>query len=83
MSSLEELGHLLHSVEQRLQEAGAQLGTCRLRLEEARQALSRLDPEHPETVIPPGLPRSADQIEWVQNTIELVSNTIRDFAGRL
>jgi hypothetical protein len=83
MSALDDTLAALNSVEQQLQEAGAHLGTCRRRLEEARQALTRLDPEHPETVLPPGLPRSNDQIERVQNTIELITNTIRDFATRL
>ncbi|GAA2337975.1 hypothetical protein GCM10009854_12670 [Saccharopolyspora halophila] len=83
MSSIDELVATLSSVEQQLEEAGAHLGTCRLRLEEARRALTRLDPEHPETVVPPGLPRSDDQIERVQHTIELTANTIRDFATRL
>ena len=83
MSALDETLARLNSAERQLAEAGAHLGTCRLRLEEARQALTRLDPEHPETVLPPGLPRSNDQIERVQHTIELIANTIRDFAGRL
>ncbi|MFC7341295.1 hypothetical protein [Saccharopolyspora griseoalba] len=83
MSALDETRAALSSVEQQLEEAGASLGTCRLRLEEARRALTRLDPEHPETVVPPGLPRSDDQVERVQNTIELITNTVRDFATRL
>jgi hypothetical protein len=83
VSSLDELQQVLQGIERQLEEAGAHLGTCQGKLDEARQALVRLDPEHPETILPPGLPRTHDQVERAQRLIDLVLNTIRDFATRL
>ncbi|RRO15390.1 hypothetical protein EIL87_15090 [Saccharopolyspora rhizosphaerae] len=83
MSSLDELFQALQGIESRLEEAGAHLGTCQGKLDEARQALVRLDPEHPETVLPPGLPRTHDQVERAQRLVDLVRSTLRDFGTRL
>jgi hypothetical protein len=83
VSTLEELVQALRVVEQRLEDAGAHLGTTRASLGEAEQALVKLDPEHPETVVPPSLHRADDQIERAQGMIEHVLNTVRDFVTRL
>ncbi|MEU5849696.1 hypothetical protein [Saccharopolyspora shandongensis] len=83
MSTLDELMQTLRLVEEHLADAGAHLGTSRTALAEAEQALAKLDPEHPETVVPPSLHRADDQIERSQGMIEHVLNTVRDFATRL
>ncbi|SFS56011.1 hypothetical protein [Saccharopolyspora flava] len=83
MSSVDELRQVLQEIERSLEEAGAHLGTCQGKLDEARQALVQLDPEHPETVLPTGLPRTHDQVERAQRMIDLVLSTIRDFTTRL
>ncbi|MCI2423148.1 hypothetical protein MOQ72_37590 [Saccharopolyspora sp. K220] len=83
MSALDELIQALQLVAEHLEEAGVHLTTSRAALAEAEQALVKLDPEHPETVVPPGLRRADDQIERTQGMIEHVLNTVRDFATRL
>ncbi|KAA5836870.1 hypothetical protein ABT337_29070 [Saccharopolyspora hirsuta] len=83
MSALEELAQALGVVEQHLTDAGAHLGTTRTSLGEAEKALVKLDPEHPETVVPPSLHRADDQIERAQDMLNQVLNTLRDFITRL
>lgn len=83
MSTIEELIQMLRLVEEHLEEAGAHLITSRKALADAEQTLVKLDPEHPETVVPPGLHRSDDQIERTQGMIEQVLDTVRDFVTRL
>jgi hypothetical protein len=83
VSTLEELIQTLRLVEEHLEEAGVHLVTSRTALAEAEQALVKLDPEHPETVVPPGLHRADNQIERTQGLIEHVLDTVRDFVTRL
>ncbi|MGI8309853.1 MULTISPECIES: hypothetical protein [Saccharopolyspora] len=83
MSTLDELIQTLRTAEERLEDAGAHLATCRTALAQAQQALAKLDPEHPASAIPPGLPRADDQIEGTQAAIERILDTVRDFATRL
>ncbi|MGW1679836.1 hypothetical protein [Saccharopolyspora sp. NPDC002376] len=83
MSVLEELVQALGVVEQHLADAGAHLGTSRTALGEAEQAMIKLDPEHPETVVPPSLHRADDQIERAQGMVEHLTNTLRDFVTQL
>ncbi|MGP4021073.1 hypothetical protein [Saccharopolyspora sp. 5N708] len=83
MSAVDELIQALQRVAEHLEEAGVHLATSRAALAEAEQALVKLDPEHPETVVPPGLHRADDQIERTQAMIEHILDTVRDFATRL
>ncbi|WP_188984422.1 hypothetical protein [Saccharopolyspora thermophila] len=83
MSALEELAQAIRAVEERLAEAGTHLVTCRTALTEAERALTKLDPDHPETVVPPGLHRADDQVERIQGMLEHVTDTLRDFVTRL
>nr|WP_218888462.1 hypothetical protein [Saccharopolyspora hordei] len=80
---MEELAQVLGVVEQHLLDAGAHLGTTRTSLDEAEKALVTLDPEHPETVVPPSLHRADDQVERAQDMVEQVLGTLRDFVTRL
>ncbi|MBB5153765.1 hypothetical protein [Saccharopolyspora phatthalungensis] len=83
MSALDELIQMLRLVEEHLEKAGVHLVTSRTALAEAEQALVKLDPDHPETVVPPGLHRADDQIERTQGMIEHILDTVRDFVTRL
>jgi hypothetical protein len=83
VSALDELIQALNLVAEHLEEAGVHLATSRTALAEAEQVLTKLDPEHPETVVPPGLRQADDQIERTQGMIEHVLNTVRDFSTRL
>ncbi|RKT83676.1 hypothetical protein SAMN05421805_110176 [Saccharopolyspora antimicrobica] len=83
MSALEELAQALDIVEQHLTDAGALLGTTRKSLGEAERALVKLDPEHPETVVPPNLHRADDQVERAQEMIEHILGALHDFTARL
>lgn len=83
MSALEELAQALGDVERRLTDAGALLGTSRKSLGEAEQALIKLDPEHPETVVPPNLHRADGQVERAQEMIEHIQDALREFVTRL
>lgn len=83
MSALGELLQALHQVEENLDEARGQLVRSRTSLAEACAALRVLDPNHPETVVPPGLPRAQDQIERTLTLIDHVTDAIHGFAARL
>lgn len=83
MSALHELQHALHAVCDQLEQARQQLVHGRRCLEEAEAALSRLDPDHPETVVPPGFARARDEIERTLSRVERIGEVLRDFAGRL
>lgn len=83
MSALHELIHALRAVNDQLDEARQQLVRGRRCLREAEAALSRLDPDHPETVVPPGFARAGDQIEHTLSTVERVDEVLRDFESRL
>ncbi|GAB2657939.1 hypothetical protein GCM10027271_15730 [Saccharopolyspora gloriosae] len=83
MSSLTELVAALRDTEAKLDEARQQLTTGRRALSETQAALTRLDPDHPETVVPPELSRADDQLERTLTTLSHVVETLRAFAMRL
>lgn len=83
MSALSDLVGLLRTAEEQLDLARGQLSRSRRSLSEAEAALAKLDPDHPETVVPPGMRRADDQIERTQAVIEHVTDALRDFATRL
>lgn len=83
MSAVSEVLQALQLVEGQLDEARGQLVVSRTALGEAEAALANLDPNHPETVVPPGLQRADDQIERVLTLIERCTDTLRTFATRL
>ncbi|WP_243790089.1 hypothetical protein [Saccharopolyspora gloriosae] len=83
MSSLTELVAALRDTEAKLDEARQQLTTGRRALSESQAALARLDPDHPETVVPPELRRADDQLERTLSSLSHVVETLRAFAMRL
>ncbi len=83
MSALNELLLSLRAVEDHLRLARGHLVRGRETLTEAHAALARLDPDNPETVVPPGLSRADDQIERTLAIIDQVDDTLRGFASRL
>jgi hypothetical protein len=83
VSALGELLQALHGVEESLDEARGHLVRARTALTEARSALRLLDPNHPETVVPPGLHRAHDQIERTLTLLDHVTDAIHNFAARL
>ncbi len=83
MSALEELLQTLRTVEDHIGQAQRQLTRSRRSVNEAEAALVRIDPDHPETVVPPGFRRAGDQIEQSINTLDRVADTMRDYATRL
>ncbi|WP_263250835.1 hypothetical protein [Saccharopolyspora rosea] len=83
MSALGELIEALRLVEERLDQARGQLAAGRREFDATRAALARLDPEHPENVVPPGFARADDQLERTQELIEHVQELLRTFASRL
>ena len=83
MSALGELVEALRQVEERLDQVRGQLSQGRKSLTEAQSALAKLDPEHPETVVPPGFARADDQIERTQGLVEHAIDTLRGFVTRL
>ncbi len=83
MSALHEVLQALHSVEDRLEDARRHLAHGRRSLHEAEAALARLDPDHPQTVVPPGLTRAGDQIEHTLTSVDHVSDALRNFATQL
>lgn len=83
VSTLGELIQNLLTVEERLERAQAELATSRTALDQTETALARIDPEHPETVVPPGLHRANDQLERTQAAVDRVSELIREFRTSL
>ncbi|GAA2783627.1 hypothetical protein [Saccharopolyspora taberi] len=83
MSALGELVEALRQVEERLDQVRGQLVQSRKSLAEAQSALAGLDPEHPETVVPPGLRRADDQIERTQGLVDHAVDTLRGFVTQL
>ncbi|GAB3283267.1 hypothetical protein [Parasphingorhabdus pacifica] len=83
MSALTELLGLLRTAEDGLDQARGQLSRGRKSLSEAEAALADIDPEHPETVVPPGLRRADDELERTQQIVEQVADTLREFSTRL
>jgi hypothetical protein len=83
VSTLGELLEALRQVEERLEEARGQVVHGQTALTEARAALSGLDPNHPETTVPPGLYRAHDQIERTRTLIENTLEAVQGFATRL
>lgn len=83
MSALDELLAALQHVDEHLQRAQQHLAVGRTALTEVERALSRLDPEHPESVVPLTLYRADDQVERAQGMVEHTSDTVRDYITRL
>ncbi|MBE9373989.1 hypothetical protein IQ251_05965 [Saccharopolyspora sp. HNM0983] len=83
MSALDELFEALRVADEHLRRAQQHLGTGRTALTEVEQALRRIDPEHPESVVPPTLHRADDQVEHAQGLVERTSDTVRDYLTRL
>ncbi|MHA6802237.1 hypothetical protein [Salinifilum ghardaiensis] len=83
MNGVGELVRALISVEEQLARVGAELGRGRTALDEAVAALARIDPDHPETAVPPGLHRADDQIERTSQAVERVRETIAAFRSSL
>lgn len=83
MSTLDELQAALRAVEEHLEQAQGQLVRGRKSLAEAESALAKLDPEHPETVVPSGLHRADDQIERTLTRIDHVVATLRAYLSSL
>jgi hypothetical protein len=83
VSSLGELLQTLHRVEEQLGEAHGQLVRGRTSLTQACDALRQMDPNHPETVVPPGMHRAHDQIERTLALVEHVTDAVTGFAARL
>ena len=83
MSALGELRETLRTAEESLERAHGGLAHGRRCLAEAEAALARVDPDHPDAVVPPALHRADDQIERTLNLIEQVVDTLRDYSARL
>lgn len=83
MSALQEVLQALHTVEDHLRLARGQIMQGHRALGEARVALARLDPNNPDTVVPPGLDRAIEQLERTLSIIEHVDGSLREFASRL
>ncbi|MEU6127771.1 hypothetical protein ABZ805_01250 [Saccharopolyspora sp. NPDC047091] len=83
MSSLTELLAAVRATEAKLDEARRQLSTGRRSLSETQAALARLDPDNPETVVPPDLRRADDGLERTLESITHVVEALRAFAMRL
>ncbi len=83
MSSLTELMAALRAAEAKLDEANRGLGAGRRSLAEAKAALAKLDPDHPETVVPAGMSHADDQLERTQAAVAHVVDTLRTYAAGL
>ncbi|MFR9730931.1 hypothetical protein ACL03H_17030 [Saccharopolyspora sp. MS10] len=83
MSALTELLAAVRATEAKLDEARRQLSTGRRALSETQAALARLDPDNPETVVPPELRRADDQLERTLTQLAQVAESLRAFATRL
>ncbi len=83
MNGVGELVRALISVEEQLTRVAAELGRGRTALGESSAALARIDPDHPETVVPPGLQRADDQIERTRAAVERARETIAAFRTSL
>lgn len=81
--SVGELRETLRSAESHLEQALGQLGAGRTALTEATTALSRLNPDNPETVVPPEARRADDQIERTWTLVEHILDTLRDYSSRI
>lgn len=83
MSALDELLVALQLVDEHLRRTQQHLAAGRTALTEVEGALTRLDPHHPETVVPPTLHSADGQVERAQDMVEQVSDTVRDYITRL
>ncbi|MBK0866397.1 MAG: hypothetical protein IJH84_23385 [Saccharopolyspora sp.] len=83
MSSLTELMAALRATEAKLDEANRGLTAGRRSLAEAKVALAKLDPDHPETVVPAGMSHADDQLERTQAAVAHVVDTLRTYAAGL
>ncbi len=83
MSALQELAQALQGVGEQLEQAHRQLVSARRTLCEAEAALVRIDPDHPEAIVPPALARAGDQFERTLTRVEHTTDTLRGFVAQL
>ncbi len=83
MSALAELRQTLRAIEEHLERSRGNLVRSRQSLTEAIATLTRLDPDNPETMVPPGLRRCDDQLEQTLTMVNHVLDSLRNFAARL
>lgn len=83
MSSLTELMATLRATEAQLDEARRGIASGRRSLSEAKAALAKLDPDHPETVVPPEMSRADDQLERTSALVAHVTDALRTFSAQL
>lgn len=81
--SVGEVREVLRIVEEHLERALGQLGTGRTALSEATAALTRIDPNNPQTVVPPEAHRADEEFERVRAQIEHTLDTLRDYSARI
>lgn len=81
--SVGELREVLRVVEQHLERALGQLGAGRTALTEATAALTRIDPNNPQTVVPPEAHRADEEFERIRAQIEHALDTLRDYSARI
>jgi len=78
-----ELREVLRVVEEHLERSLGQLGAGRTALSEATAALTRIDPNNPQTVVPPEAHRADEEIERVRAQVEQTLDTLRDYSARI
>lgn len=83
MSALVELLEALRLAEEHLDRARGQILHGQTALDQSVSAFATVDPEHPDTVVPPGLHRAEDQIERTLAQVDHVTDTLRSFRTRL
>lgn len=83
VSTLGELAQALNEVEEQLQRALAQMHTGRTALEATASALTRLDPDHPETVVPTGLRHAENQLERTEHGVQRALEMVQSFRTSL
>jgi len=83
VSSLTELMARLRAVEAKVDEGRRGITVGRRSLAESKAMLARLDPDHPETVVPPEMARADDQLERTLAQLAHVSEALRTFSAQL
>lgn len=81
--SVGELREVLRIVEEHLQRSLGQIGAGRTALSEATAALARIDPNNPQTVVPPEAHRADEQLDRVREQVEHTLDTLRDYSARI
>ena len=81
--SVGELREVLRIVEEHLERSLGQIGVGRTALNEATAALTRIDPNNPETVVPPEAHRADEQLDRARTQVEHTLDTLRDYSARI